>query len=614
MRTVCLARERDLHTKANLRPPAAHDHSPASETSPGETTWNLSEQELPQPDDPTTDGWQSEVFSRSAEQQLRLLGEFIVARPATTGQEIAKLLDDGFSSDRLLPSNLQVVHDDPTFSVKRSPQSESATATRSVGHSAEGRNALDRLRAAVEPLQQSMSGHDLLRFKFKLFRVEIKNQQTTTRQYFSLTGRNSQGAREQNATWQIVWTHPSPRQPPRIRSIDVVEFEQVSTKIGGGLLLTDCTDSVLDCNVSYKTALLPGIQYWRDRLEQQLGVYHFGHHGLAIGDVNGDERDDLYVCQTGGLPNHLYLQQPDGTLRDVSSEAHVDYLDNTRSALFVDLDNDDDQDLILALANGLICLENVSSSRGTQFELRARFPSIRQAFSLSAADYDQDGQLDLYVCVYYGKQDVVSELPLPLPYFDAKNGGGNYLIRNLGNWKFENVTGPAGLDNDNSRFSLAAAWEDYDNDGDVDLMVINDFGPNQLFQNNHGRFSDVAAQVGLLDGAFGMSATFADFDHNGRMDLYVSNMFSAAGNRVTFQPQFMTALPDADKARFQYLARGNSLFTNLGADRFEDVSVSHGVTMGRWSWGSLFGDINNDGWDDLLVANGYLTGESADDL
>ncbi len=224
----------------------------------------------------------------------------------------------------------------------------------------------------------------------------------------------------------------------------------------------------------------------------------------------------------------------------------------------------------------------------SSFELVSR--PIRQAFSLSAADYDQDGQLDLYVCVYYGKQDVVSELPLPLPYFDAKNGGGNYLIRNLGNWKFENVTGPAGLDNDNSRFSLAVAWEDYDNDGDVDLMVINDFGPNQLFQNDHGRFSDVAAQVGLLDGAFGMSATFADFDHNGRMDLYVSNMFSAAGNRVTFQPQFMTALPDADKARFSVLgswqfvvhkSRGRPFRRCQRFARGDDGPVELGVAVWR---------------------------------
>jgi hypothetical protein len=124
----------------------------------------------------------------------------------------------------------------------------------------------------------------------------------------------------------------------------------------------------------------------------------------------------------------------------------------------------------------------------------------------------------------------------------------------------------------------------------------------------------VAGQAGLLDSAFGMSATFADFDHNGWMDLYVSNMFSAAGNRVTFQPEFKAQLSEAQKARFQYLARGNSLFQNRGDGQFEDASVSHGVTLGRWSWGSLFADVNNDSWDDLLVANGYLTGESVDDL
>jgi hypothetical protein len=201
-----------------------------------------------------------------------------------------------------------------------------------------------------------------------------------------------------------------------------------------------------------------------------------------------------------------------------------------------------------------------------------------------------------------------------LPYFDATNGGSNYLIRNRGDWKFDNITDQVGLGDDNSRFSLAAAWEDYDNDGDVDLLVVNDFGPNQLYRNTDGRFQNVAAEASLLDGAFGMSATFADFDHNHWMDLYVSNMFSAAGNRVTFQPQFKRQLSVNEKERFRYLARGNSLFRNVGQGIFEDVSVSHGVTIGRWSWGSLFADLNNDSWDDLLVANGYLTGGSADDL
>jgi hypothetical protein len=111
-----------------------------------------------------------------------------------------------------------------------------------------------------------------------------------------------------------------------------------------------------------------------------------------------------------------------------------------------------------------------------------------------------------------------------------------------------------------------------------------------------------------------MSATFGDYDRDGDFDLYVSNMFSAAGNRISTQNNFKPNDDGKTKSKFLHLARGNSLFQLNDRKEFDDVSVAQSVTMGRWSWGSLFADINNDGWDDLLVANGYVTGKSPDDL
>ena len=97
-------------------------------------------------------------------------------------------------------------------------------------------------------------------------------------------------------------------------------------------------------------------------------------------------------------------------------------------------------------------------------------------------------------------------------------------------------------------------------------------------------------------------------------DLYAGNMFSAAGRRVTTQPQFRPGLDLDLLTKFQRMARGNSLFRGLGKGRFDDVSESVGVTVGRWSWGSVFADLNNDGWQDLVVANGFVTGQVPDDL
>jgi len=86
-------------------------------------------------------------------------------------------------------------------------------------------------------------------------------------------------------------------------------------------------------------------------------------------------------------------------------------------------------------------------------------------------------------------------------------------------------------------------------------------------------------------------------------------MYSAAGNRITFQRQFKPDVDPTIKTKYQYLARGNTLLENTANGLFRDVSVAAGVTMGRWSWSSLFVDLNNDGWDDLVVANGFITGQ-----
>ncbi len=111
-----------------------------------------------------------------------------------------------------------------------------------------------------------------------------------------------------------------------------------------------------------------------------------------------------------------------------------------------------------------------------------------------------------------------------------------------------------------------------------------------------------------------MSVAWGDYNSDGWMDLYVGNMFSAAGNRIAYQRNFQDSIDTAERRIFERHARGNSLFANTGNGRFNDVSTSAGVTMGRWAWGSLFLDINNDGRDDLFVANGHITQEKSDDL
>jgi hypothetical protein len=200
-----------------------------------------------------------------------------------------------------------------------------------------------------------------------------------------------------------------------------------------------------------------------------------------------------------------------------------------------------------------------------------------------------------------------------VPYHDANNGGPNMLWRNDGRFRFADVTRDVGLDVNNRRYSYAVSWDDFDNDGDQDLYVANDFGRNNLYENRGGRFVDIAADAGVEDISAGMSTAWGDYDNDGLMDIYVGNMFSSAGNRVTYQRRFRSDRA-AGLDQFRRHARGNSLFRNSGAKTFTDESIASAVTIGRWAWGSKFVDLNNDGLLDIYVANGFLTTDDTGDL
>jgi hypothetical protein len=559
--------------------------------------------------DPRLDGWQTEAFTEATDQQLKALGHFLTDKAEIDATRMGELLTSSFFCTPLRPAAVKAVYQDQVVTVERGEvDGAGVNPERSGSHRGSA-----GLAAALQSLRAPLMGADGMRAKFKTFHVVPTNPSTTlTRHYVALSGRAAAGMIEQNATWSMRWKQESPEAIPKIDWIGVEDFEEVTTRNAKGPLFADLTESVLGGTRSYKDQLSYGNPYWRKRIESYLRFYQFGHNGIAIGDVNGDGLDDIYVCQTGGLPNRLYVQQIDGTAHDLSAAAGVDFLDSSQSALLVDLDNDGDQDLIVAMVGDIVLLENDGTGR---FSRRATLPRVANAFSLAAADYDQDGDLDFYACVYYAVGEEVGEFPVPMPYFDANNGGRNRLFRNEGGWRFDDVTVETGLDRNNRRFSFAAVWEDFDDDGDFDLYVANDFGLNNLFRNDSGQFVDVAATSGMEQGAFGMSAAVGDYDRDGRYDVYLAAMFSGAGSRITLQPQFKGGgLSDDVRARFRYMARGNTLFRGVGNGRFEDVSEAACVTYGRWAWASLFFDLNNDGWEDLLVANGFVTGDVPDDL
>jgi tetratricopeptide (TPR) repeat protein len=378
----------------------------------------------------------------------------------------------------------------------------------------------------------------------------------------------------------------------------------------GAPIFIDVTSQALGQTESYKKQMLHGVDYWRTVLDGACGIDIYGNNGLAVGDIDNDGLDDLYICQPPGLPNRLYRNRGDGTFEDVTDEAGVGVLDGTASALFADFENKGLQDLLVVCGTGPLLFVNQGNGRFLLKRDAFQFARPPQGTFTHAAvaDYDRDGRLDIYFCLYSYYLGL-DQYHYPAPYVDARNGPPNFLLHNEGNAVFLDRTEAAGLNVDNDRYSFACAWGDYNSDGAPDLYVANDFGRNNLYRNSgDGKFNVVSAEAGVEDVGAGMSASWFDFDNDGNQDVYVSNMWSPAGMRVSEQKSFHEKDPETIRALYRQHARGNSLYRNLGNGKFQNVSQAAGVDVGRWAWSSDAWDFDHDGYPDLYIANGYISG------
>ena len=334
--------------------------------------------------------------------------------------------------------------------------------------------------------------------------------------------------------------------------------------------------------------------------------------GIVAFDYDGDGNADAFIANSNG-PNVLYRNNGDGTFTDVAAEAGVaDAAGRGNGGCSADYDNDGDADLYITNYGKSRLFENrgdgafVEASASTGVE--EAYAGLRST-GCAWGDYDGDGAPDLVVVrhMYEHRSDLLED-----PNYMVVGLGGLILYHNDGDGAFTNVTamlgdltppveGVPGVDEVKVGNLWGAGfqpgWVDYDNDGDVDLYVVNDFGqalhPNVLWRNDgpapDGSWTFVDASIG--SGAdveiYGMSMSVGDYDQDGFFDIFITDI------------------------------RGNVLLRNDGNGRtFTDLAEEAGVNIRmigrrvRVSWGSFFFDYDNDGDLDLYIVSGYLGGDT----
>lgn len=329
--------------------------------------------------------------------------------------------------------------------------------------------------------------------------------------------------------------------------------------------------------------------------------------GVAIFDYDNDGWPDIFIVNgttLEGFPsskaptNHLYRNNHDRTFTDVTAGSGLGTSGWGQGVCVGDYDNDGWEDVYVTYYGKNRLFHN-DKGVFTEVGEKAGVAGSGKAWGSGCAfvDYDRDGQLDLVVanyvdfdlstapapgerasCIWKGAPVMCGPRGLP--------GASNILYHNRGNGTFDDVTAKAHIDRTDGHYSLSVSTFDFDDDGWPDIYVACDSTPSILYRNNHdGTFTDVAVTAGAAfneDGReqAGMGSSIGDFDGDGRLDIFKTNFSDDT----------------------------STLYKNNGDGTFTDATFSAGLGLHTQylGWGTMFFDFDNDGWPDLILANGHV--------
>ena len=361
--------------------------------------------------------------------------------------------------------------------------------------------------------------------------------------------------------------------------------------------------------------------------------------GVALGDIDGDGLCDIYLCDLAGN-NKLYKNLGDWKFKDVTAEAGVACPNQTSTgAMFADVNGDGLLDLLVTSMGGPNALFiNQGNGHFTNVTASAGLQSVLGSTSMALADVDGNGTLDLYVANYGATSILRTGGQLSFSYVNGKPvvrgryaqrikfvgdtmfelGEPDVLYLNDGKGKFTPVSWLDGTftDEQGKRLTeiprdqgLSVAFRDMNGDGFPDIYVCNDaFTPDRCWINDgHGHFSALPHLAWRSTSFFSMNCDFGDLDRDGHDDFLVVDMLSRQHRLAMTQMSIMPAQPippgDLDT---QFQMRRNTLFLSRGDGTYAEIANYAGVAGTEWTWSCIFLDVDLDGWEDILISNGFF--------